>query len=627
MHRPANSPDMNRHAPIRSAALAVLLLIAIPWTAFAQGLKDTYSKIEYRIPMRDGVELYTAVYVPRSKPGKHPILLERTPYGAGPYGAYEYRGGLPGSRQFAEAGYVFAFQDVRGRGQSKGTYVNIRPQLIVHTRPLDIDESTDAWDTVDYLVKHVPDNNGRVGVWGVSYPGFYAATAAMGSHPALRAASPQAPVSDWFIGDDFHRHGALFLMDAVGFARFGESSEAGSHSMPNADAQGDPWNFYLKNGTLAGLTDTYFKHTDGCWKDLRDHPNYDEYWQSRSTPHLMREVHCPVMAVGGWFDAEDCWGALHVGQATRDQNPTVPTTLVMGPWSHGGWAGGSGDSLGNMTFGQSTSEYYREQVEFPFFDACLRGGGKPSLPAAVVFETGANRWRTFDTWPPEGAEQQGLFLQAGKTLAVGGAPLVFGADYDEYESDPANPVPYQGGKITQRTADYMVDDQRFADGRKDVLTYRSAPLTAPLTIAGALTADLYVSTSGSDADFVVKVIDVFPDNAEGKLAGYQNLLRADVMRGRFRDSYQNPQPMTPGKVTHVEFAMTDLLHTFLPGHRIMVQVQSSWFPLADRNPQTFVDIWRAKPEDFRKATMRVYHSASRPSCVRIGVIPTLAGGQ
>jgi putative CocE/NonD family hydrolase len=581
--------------------------------------KSLYQKRELMIPMRDGTKLYTALYIPKDKPGKHPILMERTPYGAGPYGADLYRNNR-GSKQFVTAGYIFAYQDVRGMGKSEGVFVNDRPQLLFTLRPNDVDESTDTYDTVDYLVRNVPECNGRVGLWGISYPGFYAGVGAINTHPALKAVSPQAPVSDWFIGDDFHHNGALFLMDAVSFARFGQSRiQRDPASQPRIDTQGDPFKFYLETGSLANLTEKYFKETDGMWRYLVLHGNYDEYWQARSLPRSMKNVKCAVLVVGGWFDAEDCWGALNTYKGTEAQNKGIANTLVMGPWWHGMWASPVGQTFGALDFGQATSTYFQDKIEFPFFDTHLRGDGKQKRPEAEVFETGANRWRTFPKWPPAGRTETAFYLLPDKKVATE-APGTSATEYDEYVSDPANPVPYQGGQIRSRTREYMIDDQRFATARPDVLSYQTPVMTENTTFAGPITADLFVSTTGTDADFVVKIIDVFPDDAPGKLAGYQMLVRAEVMRGKFRKSYANPSPFTPGQVEEVKYELPDVCHTFQKGHRLMVQVQSSWFPLVDRNPQTFTDIYTAKDSDFQKATIRLYHSPSYRSCVRVGLL-------
>jgi len=588
--------------------LAMLFALALCLAgAHAQTQPERYTKYEYSIPMRDGIRLYTAVYVPKNRPGKHPILLERTGSGAGPYGPDKYRRHR-GSPKFVENGYIFADQDVRGAGHSEGVFVHVRPQLLNPLKPQDIDESTDAYDTIDYLVKSVPGNNGRVGLWGISYRGFYAAAGAIHSHPALRAVSPQAPVSDWFLGDDFRHNGALFLMDA---ARSGSK---------DPDTGGDPYKFFLERGALSALTNDYFKETTSLWKDLMEHGVYDEYWQARSLPRNMRNIHCAVMTVGGWFDAEDLWGALHTATATAAQNKGIPAMLVMGPWSHGMWAGPGGDRLGDQDFGQPTSTYFQNEIEFPFFDAFLRGSGKRGLPAAQVFETGANRWRAFSQWPPREAKPTDFYLLPGK--AIGTTPPTEGDAYDAYVSDPASPVPYQGGVIRGRTDEYMIDDQRFAAARSDVLTYQTAPLASNLTLAGPITADLYVSASTTDADFVVKVIDVFPGDAPGKLAGCQMLARAEVLRAKFRNSYSNPTPLTPLLTEHAAYDLPDIFHTFRKGHRLMVQIQSSWFPLVDRNPQQFMDIYTAKAKDFQTATIHIHRSAAAASHLRVGVLPS-----
>ena len=573
-------------------------------------IKDKYSKLEFAIPMRDGVKLYASVYVPKL-PGKHPILLERTPYGAGPYGANYFRNGFRGSQKMIDAGYIFAYEDVRGLGKSAGDFVNDRPLLINPLKPDDIDESADTYDTIDYLVKNVPENNGRVGLWGISYPGFYAGIGAVNSHPALKAASPQAPVSNWFIGDDFHHNGALFLMDAVSFARFGQSKDTAS-AAKTIDTQGNPFEFYLRHGSLSELTETYFKETDGLWKFVMEHGVYDEYWQSRDLPSHMTGVKCAVMTVGGWFDAEDCWGALHTYKGTEALNPRASNTLVMGPWYHGMWASGQGQTFGDQNFGSNTSTYFQNEIEFPFFDNYLRGDGKLKRPEAQVFQTGSNRWRAFSKWPPAETKETTLQLRSGKSASFQANDESEGS-FDEYESDPANPVPYQGGSIKNRTREYMIDDQRFASARKDVLTYQTEILPSDLNVAGPVTASISLESASTDADLVIKVIDVFPEDAPGKLANYQMLLRGEVMRTKFRKSWSNPSPLVPGQIETVRYDLPDVCHTFLKGHRLMIQVQSSWFPLVDRNPQQYMNIYQAKPEDFKKATIRIHHSKAHPS--------------
>ncbi len=599
------------------AATAALLCVFAP--ASAQSVKERYTKLEYMAPMRDGTRLYTSVYVPKAIEGKHPIILERTPYGAGPYGLEAYKSPVHrGSKQFDKAGYIFAYQDVRGMGKSEGVFVNARPQLVNALKPHDIDESTDTYDAIEYLVKNVPGNNGRVGLWGISYPGFYAGVGAINSHPALKAASPQAPVSDWFIGDDFHHNGAFFLMDAISFARFGQSkTDVPRPAMPPVNPNRDPYRFYLDVGTLKDLTEKHFADTDGLWRDLMIHGTYDEYWQSRSLPAFMKGVRCAVMTVGGWFDAEDCWGALHTYAGTEKLNPKAVNTLVMGPWYHGMWASPPGTKFGDIDFGQPTSTHYQEKIEFPFFDTYLRGNGRVKQPEAQVFDTGAHEWRSFNKWPPRGTKPSAVYLSGSGSLSSSSSTT---PTISSYTSDPANPVPYQGGKMTGRTREYMIDDQRFASTRSDVLTYQTPELAEKMTLAGPVTADLWATSDGTDADFVVKIIDVYPSTAPGKMANYQMLVRGEVMRAKFRHSYQNPSPLAAGKPERITFDLPDVMHTFLPGHKMMVQVQSSWFPLVDLNPHKFVDIYNARREDFRKSVIKIHEGGEAASAVRFSTL-------
>lgn len=592
---------MKPESLFRGSAVALCLLLTLP--ALAQSPRESYEKREFTIPMRDGATLYTAVYLPKNKPGKHPILLERTPYGAGPYGPMAYRFRFGGSKKLMERGYIFAYQDVRGMGKSQGRFVNVRPQLLNTARPHDIDESTDTYDTVEFLTKKLPESNGRVGMWGISYPGFYAAIGAINTHPALKAVSPQAPVADWFIGDDFHHNGALMLMDAMRFGRFGETGRPQAFGGFSPDRNADAYKLFLDLGPLPQITKNYFATTDGMWKHLMEHDTYDDFWQARALPDKLKNVSCAVLTVGGWYDAEDCWGALNVYAATEKQNPKITNALVMGPWYHGMWAAPDGSKLGDISFGQNTSAYYQENIELPFFEAFLRGEGSPKVPEAQVFETGTNRWRQFSAWPPKESKETSLYFAPGKTLSPA-KPTA--ASQDSYESDPASPVPYEGGTIRTRTLTYPVADQRFASERPDVLSYRLPVQEKPLTIAGPITADLTISTTGTDCDLVVKVIDVFPADAPGGMGGYQRLVRAEVMRSKFRQSYANPTALVPDAPTTVRFTLPDVLHTFEKGHQLLVQVQSSWFPLVDRNPQSFVNINQAKPEDFKKATIRLH---------------------
>jgi putative CocE/NonD family hydrolase len=603
----------------------------------AEYIRSHYSKFEYRIPMRDGVHLFTSVYIPNDATAarRYPILLLRTPYTVAPYGADRYKKQLGPSAAYEKEGFFFAFQDVRGQHMSEGEFVNMRPELNAKHGPKDIDESTDTYDTIDWLVKHLPGNNGRVGQWGISYPGFYTSAGAIDSHPALKAVSPQAPIADWF-WDDMHRHGAFNLVLAFDFfSTFGkprpqptsnEEWEPFEHGTP------DGYQFFLDLGPLSNADSRYLKGDVSFWKDVVAHPNYDAFWQSRNLlPHL-RNIKAAVLTVGGWYDTEDFYGPLHTYSAIEKQNPGITNTLMIGPWSHGGWQRTDGESLGDADFGFATSNTYLE-LSLAFFKYHLKGGDKPDLPEALVFETGANRWRRFDSWPPKGVREQRLYFQPQQGLAFTPPRGSGSALFDEYISDPAHPVPYTAEITAGWTKKYMTEDQRFAARRPDVLVYETEPLENELTLAGPLEANLWVSTTGTDADWVVKLIDVNPgklpgwtkaDAQAGKLnrGGQQTLVRGEPFRGRFRESYSNPKPFKPGEPTPVHFVINDVFHTFERGHRVMIQVQSSWFPYIDRNPQTFVpNIFEAKESDFIRATHRVYRSPSQPSFVKVNVLP------
>ena len=602
--------------------LTWLALIAIPRPMSAQqpvNIKANYSKSEQMIAMRDGVKLFTAIYSPKDTSQKYPILLSRTPYSCSPYGPDAYKETIGPSPLFAKEGYIVVYQDVRGAYMSEGTYVNMRPQNDHKNKPADIDESSDTYDTIDWLVKNIPNNNGRVGMWGISYPGFYTAVGTIDAHPALKAASPQAPISDWFIGDDFHHNGTLFLPHAFNFfSGFGRprpkptpmgSGERFNHGTP------DGYKFFLEMGPLANADKKYFHGNIAYWNEMMEHPNYDPWWKARDTrPHL-KNIKPAVMTVGGWFDAEDLFGALNTYKSVEKQSPGAYNILVMGPWFHGGWARGDGDGLGDVRFGSKTSVFYRENIELPFFNYYLKDKGESKLPEAYVFETGSNKWKTYDQWPPANARSASLYFNANGKLSFT-APADSNG-FDEYISDPARPVPFINNINIGMTREYMVDDQRFAARRPDVLIYQTDVLTEDVTVAGPLTASLFVSTSGTDSDFVVKLIDVYPDDAPDnqpnptgmKMGGYQMLVRGEPMRARFRKSFESPEPMAPNKVEKIEYTMPDVNHTFVKGHRVMVQIQSSWFPLVDRNPQKFVNIYTAKESDFQKATQHVYHSS------------------
>jgi putative CocE/NonD family hydrolase len=515
---------------------------------------------------------------------------------------------------------------------SEGEFVEMRPQKDVKQGTADVDESSDTFDTVDWLVKNVPNNNGRVGLWGISYPGFYAAAGLIEAHPALKAVSPQAPIGDLFMGDDSYHNGAFMLAANMGFYR-GFLPRTGPPSagreFKEADfGTPDGYDFYLRLGSLMNSA-RYFTPANKYWDDNLAHTTYDEFWKSRAlVPHI-KNVTPAALIVGGWFDAEDLSGPLGIYRQIEKNSSTTTSTLVMGPWPHGGWARSNGDRLGNLRFDGNTSAYFREKIEFPFFAHYLKDAPLDPLPKAYVFETGSNAWHRYDVWPPAGAQPKAFYFRENGHLAADAAADAAG--FDEYISDPAHPVPYLGYVALDMTRDYMTEDQRFASTRQDVLVYQTEPFETDMRIAGPIKVNLQVSTSTTDADWVVKVIDVYPNDTPTpepaqpgpqpsnavKLGGYQQLVRGEPFRGKFRHSFEKPEPFVPNKPAEIAFQMADVAHTFRKGHRLMVQVQSSWFPLIDRNPQTFVEIPKAKPADFKKATIRVYRSKPLASSITL----------
>lgn len=634
-----------RTARLRCGALAALL-VAVPAAAQAPRTEDKvdaayvkahYTKHEYLVPMRDGVRLFTAVYLPKDQSRKYPFLVMRTPYSVRPYGADRYPERLGPSTLFTREGFIFVYQDVRGRMASEGEFVHVRPHKPSKSGPADIDESTDTYDTIEWLLKHIPNHNGRAGLWGISYPGFYAAAGMIDSHPALKAVSPQAPIADWFIGDDWHHNGAFYLAHTFTFFyRFGTPVEEPTRRAPEPFDYKTPdgYEFYLKLGPLANANEKYFKNRIPFWNELMEHGTYDEFWQARNLlPHLNR-IRAAVMTVGGWFDAEDLYGPLKIYESVEQRNPGIVNLLVMGPWRHGGWSGDAGaDRLGPVLFNSKTGPYYREKIELPFFVQFLKDQPDAFEPAeAIIFETGTNQWRRYEAWPPRQARPVTLYLQPGGGLSTR-PPAASREAFDEYVSDPAKPVPYIPYIAQGMTVEHMVDDQRFAARRTDVLVYETRELDTDVTLAGPIKPTLFVSTTGTDSDFIVKLIDVYPGDfpdpdpnpAGVRMGGYQQLVRGEVFRGKFRNSFERPEPFVPGQVSRIEFVMPDVHHTFRRGHRIMIQIQSSWFPLVDRNPQKFVDIYRAREEDFEKATQRVYRSPQHASRIEVRLLDSPAG--
>ena len=613
------------HKSLRSIGLIVIVLGALAWYRIYRQRFDTearYTKHEFRIPMRDGVKLFTQVYVPKDASRPYPFLVMRTPFGVTPYGEGNYRRLLGPSESFDRAGYIFVFQDVRGRYQSEGAFVDMRPH-IESPAPGQTDESTDTHDSIDWLLGNIQGNNGKVGIWGVSYPGFYAASSIIDSHPAINAASPEAPMTDLFHGDDAYHNGVFMLAEQFLLYSNYFWLRANGPDLPPSNP-GHAFDYETKDGSAfflrRGPALTSFKALihNPLFDQNVDHNTYDDYWRARNNAQYLKNIHCPVLLAGGWFDAEDLAGTFGTFEAISRQNPNIQTTLVMGPWTHGGWIRSEGKSLGPMDFQTPTSVYFRDQIALAFFEHYLKDGPPAELARAVVYQTGTNRWIREDAWPPANAVKRALYLHANRKLSFE-PPAAGEQPYDEYVSDPKSPVPYLEHPPTDLASEFMYGDQRFAAARPDVLTYVSEALAQDLTVAGPVSPQLQVSTSGTDSDFDVKLIDVYPE--QGSSAGYQQLVRGEPMRAKFRNSWSQPEAMTPGTITALSFQMPDIDHTFRRGHRVMVQIQSSWFPLTDLNPQTFVDTARATAADFVKATERVYHTPQAASEIGIPVEP------
>ena len=639
----------------------------------ADYIKKNYTKHEVMIPMRDGVKLFVCIYEPKDKKQKYPIMFDRTPYSVGPYGPDNYKAFLGPDELFPREGYIFAYGDVRGRYMSEGQFEDVRP-YIPNKRGNQIDETSDTYDTVDWLIKNVPNNNGRVGVYGISYPGFYTSMAGIDGHPAIKAISPQAPVSDWFHGDDMQHNGALFLAQNYHFfASFGQPRPVptgnNEYLKPFLWGTQDDYKFFLQMGGMKNSGDLYQQKLSmriAFWDEMMQHPNYDQFWKERNIFPNLKNIHAAVMTVGGWYDNEDLFGALGVYQNVERLNPGTFNVLVMGPWFHGGWARSDGDWLGTAYFGGKTGVYYREHYELPFFNYFLKDKGDISQIKEVnVFDTGANQWTDLANWSPSSSTDTAFYLTPdGKIIfgegAKGAVPSTGSrvprrgagssgnraSGYDEYVSDPWNPVPYTQKISFNYPRDFMTEDQRFAAARPDVLVYQTEPLTEDITVAGSIKPELFVSSSGTDSDFVVKLIDVFPDDYQYPLTGnklpnglpervkppddsaacvfkpggYEMLLRGEPFPARFRNSFEKPAPLQPNAPTKISYVMPGIVHTFKKGHRIMVQIQSTWFPLVARNPQKFVANYKLGADaDFQKATERVYHNAAYPSRILLPV--------
>jgi hypothetical protein len=609
-------------------ALAALGLLALHARAAASQdslyAREHYDKAEYMVPMRDGVKLYTIVYTAKDTSASLPILLNRTPYGIPPYGRSEYRRVLGPSPEFDRDGYIVVYQDVRGKFRSEGEFRVMNPYKRLKNGPRDVDESSDTYDTIEWLLKNIRHHNGRVGQWGISYPGWQAVMGMIAAHPALKASSPQASPSDMFIGDDFHHNGAFRFMYVFNWLSGNARPRTGlGTERPKPFDYGTPdgYRFFMDVVTVGRVNDLYFHDQVPTWNEFLAHPNYDAYWQDQNALRDLKGISHPVLNVAGWFDQEDFHGPMSIYYTIEKENPRNQSTLVVGPWNHGGWASTTGDSLGPVKWGSSTSHYFQREVQLPFFQRYLKDRSTAPLPEAVVFETGTNVWKRYDAWPPKRAATRRLYLRADGKLSFS-PPRETGAAFDSYVSDPAKPVPFTMERRPTQGFLWMVEDQRFAATRPDVLVYQTEPLAEDLTIAGPIMARMRVATSGTDTDFIVKLVDVFPgDDPDRRMGDYQMLVGADVFRAKYRNSFTAPTPMVPDRVTPLEWNLQDKNHTFRKGHRIMVQVQSTWFPLIDRNPNQFMDIYKARPADFHKATQRVHRSAAQPSHLEIQVLP------
>ncbi len=617
---------------------AFLLALAVLFSAFsataatedkrAEYIRSHYAKYEYNVPMRDGKTLFTSVYVPNDQSKKYPMLMQRTPYRVAPYGTDKYKTRLGPSEKFEQEGFIFVFQDVRGKQMSEGEFVNMRPQDAYKRGKKAVDDATDAYDTIDWLVKNIPNNNGKVGQWGISYPGYYTSVSAINSHKALKAISPQAPIADWFF-DDFHRNGAFSTpMAFIFFDSFDKPRDGvfpWSEDRRDLPTQ-DGYQFYHELGSLKNVNEKYFHHERPFWDELTQHPNYDDYWKARDVLQHLDDVKPAVLVVGGWYDTEDLYGPLATYKTMSDNNKKDNVQLVMGPWYHGQWIRDKGENLGLAQFGFETSIYFQDNILLPFFNQHLKDDSKVAYkPQTTMFETGANRWRTFETWPPKQVSEKTWYLTADESISD--KPSADKKGFDEYLSDPNKPVPHSASISRGWDRPYMAEDQRFAARRPDVLIYNSEPMESDMTIAGPVDVSLWVSTTESAADFVVKIVDVFPgvdentNTVDRETDNRHELVRWGIIRGRFRNSFSEPVAFTPNKPTEVKFQLYDVLHDFKRGHKLQIQVQSSMFPFMDMNPQKYVEnIFEADDSDFVKAFHRVYRTEDMPSNISFTVL-------
>ncbi len=592
----------------------------------AEYIRAHYTKYEYQIPMRDGVKLFTSVYVPNDDSTSYPIMLQRTPYRVAPYGVSKYKTRLGPSELFETEGFIFVFQDVRGKSMSEGEFVNMRPQDAYKRGKKATDDATDTYDSIDWLVKNLPNNNGRVGMWGTSYPGYYTSVGSINSHSALKAISPQAPIADWFF-DDFHRNGAFVTpMAFIFFDSFDKQLDGPqAHREKGMEAiTPDGYQFFKDLGPLSNVNKRYFHGERPFWNELTEHPNYDEYWQARDVLQHLNKTKPATLVVGGWYDTEDLYGPLYTYQAMSQNNKKSHIKMVMGPWYHGQWnSPAGGKSLGEADFGFDTSAWFQQEVLLPFFKQHLKKADDANIATATMFETGSNRWRKFDQWPPKDAKDHTLYLGSQESLVS----TAVNTGSSEYISDPNKPVPHSAKVSRGWDRPYMVEDQRYAARRPDVLVFETDVLENDLTIAGPIDLDLWFSTNKTAADIIVKLVDVFPgkdentDKVDAKTGNRHELVRWGSLRGRFRDNMSDPKPFEPNKPTQVRFDLYDVLHTFKRGHKVQIQIQSSMFPFLDINPQNYVEnIFHAEEKDFVKAFHTIYHNADYPSAIHFSTV-------
>jgi uncharacterized protein len=605
------------------AAVSTLLLMCLAGASCAK-TPTTWDKTDVMVPARDGVKLHTLIFAPKNVNGKLPFLIERSPYGFD-NGRGE-RSLSARYKELADEGFIFVFQDIRGRYQSEGQFVMERP-VRDRSQPNSIDEGTDTYDTIDWLLKNVPNNNGRAGILGISYGGWLTAMALMEPHPALKAASEQASPADMFLGDDFHHNGAFRL--SYGF-EYVSRMETGKTQYRFDPPIFDSFAWYLSLGPLAEVDKQFFHGEKPTWNNFVSHPNYDSFWQSQAVNLILKKTTVPNLNVAGWWDQEDYYGPMKIYETLEKNDPDHKNYVVIGPWRHGGW-GGEGKSLGPIDFGGDQSKYFREKIEAPWFAYWLKDKGALQQPEAMAFETGRNTWERYDAWPPtDGIKMRKLYTAASGALSFtppAGAFNVPAGDqaFDTYISDPAHPVPYRHRPIPPTYSPnsgwttWLSEDQRFVDLRPDVLTWSTGPLTDDLVIAGDVVTHLFAATSGSDSDWIAKLIDVYPEN-DPKLPGYELMIANEVFRARFRSSFEHPQRVEPGQVYEYPIDIHSANHAFRRGHRIMLQVQSTWFPLIDRNPQTFVEnIFKANAADYQAATQKIYRSSKYATYVQLPV--------